>query len=395
MARGTIESYFDRLGHTVKQAWSVGGQKEDDFPGVAAKALEALDVPEGLDGPMLLRHLGQTETLPDQMDRAATFGEPPITLFRSQDFFIQAIVWLDGTTTIHEHGFSGAYRVIEGGSIHSRYHFSCDDMVTRRLRFGELVMEEAEVLRVGDVREIAAGPDGAHALFHLERPSVTIVVRTYSDPWAQPQLNYWRPGMALDPSYTPPELDRRLQGLVALHRIDPDAAASMGMDLVGRSGPLEGVLVLDTWRGVEAGERFDDVVDHFARCHPTLAQRVRSVFDERERQKNLALRRRMLPQQRHRLFLGVLLNLPDRASQASILSRLFPGEPPGEILASLVGELAAPEVRGASGVVLSADELQQLQDALRANASGGSTADLSRLSEKVGRVDLLRRLFAD
>jgi hypothetical protein len=34
---------------------------------------------------------------------------------------IEALFWVDGTTSIHQHSFSGAFQVLAGKSIHSRY----------------------------------------------------------------------------------------------------------------------------------------------------------------------------------------------------------------------------------------------------------------------------------
>ena len=129
------------------------------------------------------------------------FGEPPITLFRSRDFAISALVWLDGSTAVHQHGFSGAFRLLEGSSIHVEYNFSVAETITRRLLLGDLQPQGAELLQRGDVRQITAGSDFIHALFHLDRPSVTVVVRTNSESLGVPRFGYFAPGLAYDPFF--------------------------------------------------------------------------------------------------------------------------------------------------------------------------------------------------
>ena len=54
--------------------------------------------------------------------------------------------------------FSGAFRVLEGSSIHVRYGFSQDDAITSRLLVGDLRFGGAEFLRRGDVRSTPAMP---------------------------------------------------------------------------------------------------------------------------------------------------------------------------------------------------------------------------------------------
>src|SRR5262249_38085080 len=139
------------------------------------------------------------------------FGQPPVTLYRARDFYISALYWLEGTTDIHEHGFSGAFRVLEGSSIHAVYDFSRPATITPRLAYGHLLLSEAELLRKGATRRIQLGGEFIHSLFHLDSPSVTIVVRTGRE--GLRQNSYCRPGVAFDPLFDDPALQRRMLAL--------------------------------------------------------------------------------------------------------------------------------------------------------------------------------------
>ncbi|MFN2514442.1 MAG: hypothetical protein ABR568_23900, partial [Pyrinomonadaceae bacterium] len=55
-------------------------------------------------------------SLPHQYDVEGRFGNPPITLFAGPRFHIDVYYWLDGTTSIHQHSFTGAFQVLLGSS---------------------------------------------------------------------------------------------------------------------------------------------------------------------------------------------------------------------------------------------------------------------------------------
>ena len=74
-----------------------------------------------------------------------------ITLWRSWDTSVSALFWLDGTTSIHQHGFSGGVPGAGGGSLHAPYSFTVSEEVTHRLVLGYLRLDGPELLRAGDV----------------------------------------------------------------------------------------------------------------------------------------------------------------------------------------------------------------------------------------------------
>jgi hypothetical protein len=172
----------------------------------------------------LAERAAQTPALPAQVDLAARFGEPPLTLYSTSRFHISLLYWLDSTTSIHEHAFQGAFRVVRGSSLHSRWRFAEETRICGRLRVGNATRVASEVLTMGDVRPILPGGEGAHALFHLEQPSATLVARTRSDPAARPQYEYCPPSLAVDPLVEDPSLTPRLQLLHLLRQEDPARA---------------------------------------------------------------------------------------------------------------------------------------------------------------------------
>jgi hypothetical protein len=174
------------------------------------------DPAKNLSFPQLVEWISQTVSLPYQADLSTDFGQPRVTVYNGNHFFIDLLFWADGTTSIHQHGFSGAFQVVEGSSLQSTYSFRCDRKVAAHLLLGELRFLAAEYLPKGSIRSIHSGKGLIHSVFHLERPSLTIVIRTARDVENQPQYAYCKPHVAYDPFYQDPCSVRRLQLLDTL-----------------------------------------------------------------------------------------------------------------------------------------------------------------------------------
>jgi hypothetical protein len=203
--------FFVNLGSLVEKRWSDKNYDEDCFPEIASQALLEYDPSEHVDPWEIIRWCHVTPQLPGQQDVDARFGEPPLTLFAGPRFHVDVYFWVDGTTAIHQHSFSGAFQVLLGSSIHSQYRFENEQKISARFSVGRVVLNNVECLRQGDVRQILPGRKYIHSLFHLDRPSATITVRTYGDPGAQPQYTYHKPSFALDPFFREPAVLKKLQ----------------------------------------------------------------------------------------------------------------------------------------------------------------------------------------
>src|SRR4029453_1837766 len=119
------------------------------FPGIAAEALEAtppfqhVSYPEVIDG---LLFDPRVAPQPSNL----SFGQPPIVVFSQSRFYIEVLCWMDATTTIHQHAFSGAFHVLAGSSVHARYRFSANERINLHFLLGDLELDHCELLRAGD-----------------------------------------------------------------------------------------------------------------------------------------------------------------------------------------------------------------------------------------------------
>lgn len=381
-----LPEYIEALSRSVDDGWSAVGHSRAMFPSVASSALERIGAP-GFDAAELLA-AAVRGGLPEQVNYTSRFGQPPLTLHRGDDYYIEALYWFDSTTAIHEHAFAGAFRVLAGGSIHVRYGFDTRRAWSERLEAGELRATESEVLRRGDVRPIEWRRAGIHSLFHLEQPSVTLVVRTIALEGSR-QLRFTRAGLAFDPFFNDSMLGRRMQALVALHRVDPARAFDEAQRLVTALDHMRGLVLLRRWFEFDGSVRHADLVDVYEQ-RLGVDGVVHAFFADVAAEQDLVLRRTLLTEPRHRLYLALLLNVDAHDERLRLAAQLFPEADPGETLADIVGELAGRELRGISGMVLSPSALDALQTSLRAGEPVDLTGTLSSKRHAHALVDALR-----
>src|SRR5262249_25955269 len=118
--------FFEDLGALIERRWRGENYDENAFPVVASEALAETTPSERIDPWDIIPWPPHRNSLPAHRPPPAIFGAPPITLYAGPRFHIDIYFWLDGTTSIHQHGFCGAFQVALGSSLHSSYSFDED-----------------------------------------------------------------------------------------------------------------------------------------------------------------------------------------------------------------------------------------------------------------------------
>jgi len=329
---------FWRLGEALNTAWSQANFDELAFPALATAALESARLHEGFSPAEHLRASILRDPGVAQSD--GSFGEPPIVPYRGRGFFIEILYWLDATTDIHSHGFSGAFQVLHGASIHATYGFVPGRRVRSTLRFGAVTFRSVEHLNVGDVRPILAGDSFIHALFHLARPSVSIVVRTTREQDHLPQLNFLPPYIAWDPLEEDRLRDRRAQALTALLETDR-ATLQATVEVLAREadlGTLFHALRHLTKKLVSAAELAHYTSIARAR-HGALADQMLASLLEHLRQRHITERRANVTDPHLRWVLALLLNVPTRRDILRLVAEAGHADPTSTVIDGL-GALA-------------------------------------------------------
>jgi hypothetical protein len=350
---------FAELGALVESRWRDKNYDESLFPGIAAQTLAEMDLSDRVDPWEIIRWVHATPDLPEQMDLVGKFGNPPLTLYVGPRFYIDVYYWLDGTTTIHQHSFSGAFQVLLGSSVHTKYRFEKEREINPHFRVGKIRSGEVSLLARGDVREIIPGPDFIHSLFHLERPSATITIRTYKAPADGVQYSYLKPFLAINPFFTDASLTKKVQTVSLLLRMKHPEADNLIGELVESSdfqttySVLEPTFEFLCHRELEeimglsrSNDRFQALLDRARLKHGELADVLLPVFEEQWRQAEITRRRAEIKGEDHRFLLALLLNVPGRTAVLRLVQERFPDQNAVELIVGWVRELAATKIFG-------------------------------------------------
>lgn len=350
---------FEELGALIERRWRDQNYAESAFPEIAAQSLSESNLCDLVDPWTIIRWVHSAATLPVQMDLQAKFANPPITLYVGPRFYIDIYYWLDGTTTIHQHAFSGAFQVLHGSSVHARYRFQVEREINPHLLTGMLSFCNVSLLTRGDIREIHPGPEFIHSLFHLERPSVTITIRTYKAPSFPRQYSYLKPNLAINPFFTDVSLIRRVQTVALLLRMKhPEADKFIG-ELVESSDfqTVHAVLreafdflchrELEEIVGVtRSRDRFEALVDRARGKHGKLVDLLEPVFEEEWRQAEIIRRRAEVKNEDHRFLMALLLNVPERSRMLELVKERYSDADAIDLVVGWVRELSATRTFG-------------------------------------------------
>jgi|ERR1043166_7813358 hypothetical protein len=350
---------FQKLGALVEDRWKAENYSEQLFPEIASQALVEADLPDRVDPWDIIRWVHSTESLPQQFDVEGRFGNPPITLYSGPRFFIDVYYWLDGATSIHQHSFTGAFQVLLGSSIHSRYSFREDKIINEHFSIGELRLEEVQLLRFKDVRMIRAGKNFIHSLFHLDRPSATITIRTEFTPSAALQYDYRKPYFALDPFFKSPAMIKKLQTIgLLLGTKHKDADAMIGTLCAESDFQTAYFVLAETYQKLQSNEmdqlfglskgkdRFKAILQQCRSAHGELTDMILPVLEEHERQTSIVQRRGTITKDAHRFFLALLLNVGSRTKILELVKQRYPTQEPVETVLDWVEELGRTRVLG-------------------------------------------------
>ena len=332
-----MDNYFSELGRAVYDKWKAKDFSLIEFPMIAQQALEKKPPARHVDLDQLLHNFLLDDNQPFQT--TSGFGQPELIVYDSPKFYIQILFWLDGTTDIHQHGFSGAFHVLAGSSIHSRFDFTNVTPITPHFRIGDVTLQETHLLDTGRTVPIHSGPGFIHSLFHLETPSVTVVIRTHSDPGTDPQFTYLPPHVALDPAKHDSLTTRRKQLLDVLEQTGDENYAPLVIKMLNGLDFERGFFILQnciaTLRHLGVWEKAWGI---FSRKHGKLALAVAPTLNEIIRRDGIAALRASFEDVEHRFFLALLLNVGSRAEILRLISSRM-DEDPLRAIARWAGEI--------------------------------------------------------
>jgi hypothetical protein len=347
--------YFQDLGKKVLERYEGAKFDPHALPEIATSVLT--DSPlNDLTYVQVLDWVRSTSEFPKQEDLQGSFGQPPITVYWHPEFYIAVLMWYSGTTTIHEHGFSGAFKVLEGASVHSRYTFEETFKVDSHLKIGRLSRKETNLLKRGDCHSIYGGSTLIHSLFHLVQPSATIVIRTHRDPDVDTQLTYYPPHLGYRPYSNDkmnPLYERRFQILDQPVLRDPQEYLSMATEIITNSDEnlcvrvIQHAIYSDIYESI-----VPDLIRNAAASHGNWVHDMIPSIHEGFRSHLVNQSRAYIEDPSQRFFLALLASYFDRKAILELMSKRFPDMDPIEKIMELV-----PVLSGVDRVGIDFDEV--------------------------------------
>jgi hypothetical protein len=212
---------------------------------------------------------------------------------------------------------------------------------------GNVRMKRIEILETGRTVPIASGHQTIHSLFHLDSPSVTVVVRTQHDPKAGLQFNYLPPHIAIDPLFSDGLTTRRRQLLDVLEQVEDTGYAQVVMEMIADLDFERGFHVLrHSMDYLQRLGKWGAATKAFKKKHGALATGVPATLQEEVRRSVIKGLRTLITEPEHRFFLALLMNAPTRADLLALVSQRFPKEAPAAVVLRWAEELTEISEQG-------------------------------------------------
>jgi hypothetical protein len=319
-------NFFSVLGARVDALWQAKDYSEAAFPDAALQALQEMPPCDHTALPDIVQAALRVSRLTLQDDIAAEFGDPPFTAFSGRAFRIEVLFWMRGVPAVHQHAFSGAFHVLEGSSIHTQWEFDIEKRYEVRLMVGECRFTGVEVLKKGDSRRIIAGSSMCHATYHMDRPSITVVIRTLNEVEHNPQYTYSPPALATAPFDRLQTVIRQMQLLNLLRQVKPTAFLDQIRHLVTVKDPYSVYEFLNgTYLWLQDEEDLQQVMAMARIRHPQLAAALEKVLPrDMCDDKVLRVRIDVGDDAELRFFLALVRNVPDGGEIARLVRERYP-----------------------------------------------------------------------
>lgn len=175
-----------------------------------------------------------------------------------------------------------------------------------------------------------------HSLFHLDSPSVTVVVRTPSSAVHAPQLTYERSGLAYDPFFDVPRTQKISQLLRVLWTSNHPQRVAVSESAILTVDAYSAVRIIVSLSSRAVLEGQSALIELLRARDPELAALLRETACRLQGERFLVGLRKRTQSPRHRMLLALLLNLPDRASIISVLRQIASRESPEEWICETV-----------------------------------------------------------
>ena len=288
------------------------------------------------------------------------FSDTSLTLYSNPYFYIELLHWMSGSTDIHQHGFNGAFKVVNGASIHCEYEFCLLEKINDDALLGNVNCVKVEKLTTGDVRQIHSDLKGAHCLFHLAQPSATLVIRTYGHAANAPQYSLLPPKFALNRFGL--EADRQVKVIMQLLTAVRQVSYTEFVEIIMQSvqyldfSRLAKVVFEVSKHGLVQDQKgssnevkrlsdLDQLFAHALRYHPKhYVEALKQVVSVAKTKKSLARFRKVSDDPELRYFIALLMNVSNRQDLFNMVKEEYPQYKPVDKVADWLFLLSQQKV---------------------------------------------------
>lgn len=131
-----------------------------------------------------------------EIQRLSSFSDVYYRLFDNGRFWVEVLNWWGSDINIHDHDFSAVQYQLKGSALNVEYDFSPHGKPKEDVVIGEYSVREAALWRPGQYSIVQPGRIAPHNICHIDRPTVSLLIRTHPHPEFGPQWNYFPPGVA-------------------------------------------------------------------------------------------------------------------------------------------------------------------------------------------------------
>ncbi len=210
--------YFKEIGEKLS-ARCGEGELGDNFPDLAAKVLAEVPTPAEVGIEFMADWALGRERLPEQVNFHSGFGEPALVVYEEPRFFAEVLFWFPSRTSIHSHGFYGAYQVLSGYSIEAEFLYHRDQEPVPGIQLGELEPTGLRLITPGDIIPILPEEAFIHTVMHMGNPSLTLVIRNKG---GLVQYDYSMNGLGVNAYQDSATHVRQAEVLSAYHEANPE-----------------------------------------------------------------------------------------------------------------------------------------------------------------------------
>lgn len=319
---------FAALGKKIEASWRSSGFHPNAFPEIAMSAAEGVDDVD-VEGMLLAES--------ERLDTHYRFSEFDLHIFTHERFRIEILYWVGNSTSIHQHAFSGAFKLLTGRSLHVEYAYEKHHDIHPEVSVGDLRVQRSEIMEPGAMHAIVAGPSFIHANYHMLRPTVTMVIRTLGEVSQGPQFTYRYPHFAVHPFGSQARRNRQARLLEVITRSGNRKLLERAFAELWPDPTLEETLdLLELPLVTGDPKRLARLLDRSCERHPTFAAQLVALVKADARRARAAAVRSHLVKADQKFLYSLLANLHEKESIYRHLEAEFPNEDPHACAARLI-----------------------------------------------------------